>query len=878
MNLREPSGDQLSSESIKNPRLAFNNVTARVFPLRASINRLQNFCDNYLNFMDEEVCDRPRHYFKPAMPWVYLEVLNYGQMATETQNMGWIAQHEVFFLIPLEWYVIEKGELVFKDWAMITPFIFVDNDISMTDGREVYGWVKVRAWLNHLDPNWADDARSPRQLMNMQTMLFPRVYSGEALEPRSLLQITQDPAPSVFRSPLSEHDMFGPLWSIPDAMRNSMGLIGDMVQFVGGLPLRGYSPRSVVGRSEMLSKSILNVNRFLPWWQLDRDTVKKADDRAYAHGRNFHLNQMTLKQFRDAAEPEYACFQALVNSRISVDHYYDGGMLGPTRVALGDLTGGIRIRLHDYPEQQIHSTLGLEVAQWERTSRGDRVAQLIPQLPFWATFDLGYDGGDTLCWRTKTSDWHHTPHCDDVLEFVEGNAFNSTRGAAIQESYGPYEYPDVTVRVFPLRADIRALEQYCDAYINRHGNEFLHGEALCDVHGHRFEPWGPFVYMAVITHSNEEATAFSVGNNVGAITDEQIVFYLPVKWYKRDKGEDPLTNSNKDESLFKLAVLTPFVFGSSRQVVSEREVNGLPAFHGRISGGPDVWLNTFRGKERSVLAELRTLLITEFDVGQPSREEKLIEIVQVPRSVLETLESELRKPGSAFVRFFSYLYFMVLRLVVWVERFFALILRFFGIYLRPAFLEFLSRVPFNHVSLKRVRATAKAAGKKTDYRENYEAIVMVEKTIERLFTGRYWAEKSDWNYQQFVERINDDIRIDLHYYEGLDIAGILGLQNGQFITREGKAPVQEFRPEDPFRIRLHAKEALGCNVAVRNPCEPWRDDLTVDEDVEKICGCRLERPKGIRRAELKYFAKKNGPQKMIRNYLRVFAKSRGRSS
>ncbi len=62
----------------------------------------------------------------------------------------------------------------------------------------------------------------------------------------------------------------------------------------------------------------------------------------------------------------------------------------------------------------------------------------------------------------------------------------------------------------------------------------------------------------------------------------------------------------KTFSLYKLGVLTPFAFGEGRQVISEREVNGLSSTYGELAGGPDVWLNTFRGKERSVLAELTT--------------------------------------------------------------------------------------------------------------------------------------------------------------------------------------------------------------------------------------------------------------------------------
>ena len=81
-------------------------------------------------------------------------------MNTATKNLGGISQHEVLFLVPLAWYVVEKGELRFKDWATVCPFVFVDNDISITTGREIYGWMKVKATLDRLDPNWADDVRN----------------------------------------------------------------------------------------------------------------------------------------------------------------------------------------------------------------------------------------------------------------------------------------------------------------------------------------------------------------------------------------------------------------------------------------------------------------------------------------------------------------------------------------------------------------------------------------------------------------------------------------------------------------------------------------------------------------------------------------------
>ena len=49
------------------------------------------------------------------------------------------------FCIPIEWYKLVDGRWVFHDWAMVAPFIFVDDDLSMTLGRTVSGWPKTLA-------------------------------------------------------------------------------------------------------------------------------------------------------------------------------------------------------------------------------------------------------------------------------------------------------------------------------------------------------------------------------------------------------------------------------------------------------------------------------------------------------------------------------------------------------------------------------------------------------------------------------------------------------------------------------------------------------------------------------------------------------------
>ena len=101
------------------------------------MSRLQDFCDTYLNLNK----DAPL-YFKPAVPWVLMQVVDYGQMAVTSSNLGWFSQHELAFGVPLGCYKKEKNKWVFIDWAMVFPFIFVDNPLSMSGGRKIYGWSK----------------------------------------------------------------------------------------------------------------------------------------------------------------------------------------------------------------------------------------------------------------------------------------------------------------------------------------------------------------------------------------------------------------------------------------------------------------------------------------------------------------------------------------------------------------------------------------------------------------------------------------------------------------------------------------------------------------------------------------------------------------
>ena len=218
--------------------------------------------------------------------------------------------------------------------------------------------------------------------------------------------------------------------------------------------------------ARMSQRLMQNMLSGMPQLGRGSDTLAAARGRAAANPASPYMNNLTLKQFRDAQEPDLACYQALVNSKISIERFIDGGLLGGSSVMMGDATGGYRIHVHEYAEQAIVETLGLEVSDTSRDEFGAPVAVLSPLLPSWMACDLRYDMGTTLAWRSKRSQWCDRTDCvPPERPDKRGNRFNTARGAAMQDSVGPFHYPDTTMRILPLKADRRRLQEFCDEFI-----------------------------------------------------------------------------------------------------------------------------------------------------------------------------------------------------------------------------------------------------------------------------------------------------------------------------------------------------------------------------------------------------------------------------
>src|SRR5439155_18244439 len=161
--------------------------------------------------------------------------VNYGKMSVEAANLGWIAQHEFCFSIPMEWYRVEdSGEWVFQDWAYVSPFIWVDNELSLTTGREVFGWPKTMAVLGAGTGTWMEN---PRARPRLASLCMEVGRDGERREVRPFLEIDVAPPPSPTQVPADLDGPFTPWTVMTNTVTTSLSLVRDYYDLLAGLGL-----------------------------------------------------------------------------------------------------------------------------------------------------------------------------------------------------------------------------------------------------------------------------------------------------------------------------------------------------------------------------------------------------------------------------------------------------------------------------------------------------------------------------------------------------------------------------------------------------------------------------------------------------------------
>ena len=257
------------------PPYHFPGVTVNAFYWEVSMERVQAYCDRYLNIGDEASRDyvyRP----VPTFPYASVLFLDYPTMisaipdgsmhgAVPYPERGAISQTEVFVALPVMRYGKGGVKLITDsavEWAL--PFIVVGNPMSSVCGREMLGLGKLLADIGNGEgrypdsflgtvklPGWRDEKPGTMQ----ETLDFLRIETKPPLPTHAGTQ----PRERTFATLLDAREA---LWGL--------GNLANMANFV-----------------DKASLSLIPTS----------------------------MRTVGLKQYRDALDPARAVYQALVTCR-----------------------------------------------------------------------------------------------------------------------------------------------------------------------------------------------------------------------------------------------------------------------------------------------------------------------------------------------------------------------------------------------------------------------------------------------------------------------------------------------------------------------------------------------------------------------------------
>lgn len=769
------------------PPFDYPGVSMRTFPLRADMTRTQTLVDGWLNdLLPDEVA-----YFRVFTPFVLLVALNYGKASVIPSNLGWSSQKEVTFSIPLQWYKRGKRGFEFHDFAYLTPFIFVDNDLSIPAGREVFGWQKNLIWMDGLGDRWMSNPRSPLRHAGISTPAFREVYAGKQRQRTAFVDIEEAPPGALFQYPPDLGNPHLPWVSLHNAIDSATELSLDLVNILMGMGLiRRREVPQRRGRKAWLDPSPESILKMV------QSTLSSIDP----YSPDLYTNEINLKQFRDAERPTMACYQDINCTVMKIKEINRMGLLGEARILAGDFTGGYRVTLHQMESLPIADMLGLDCKRTTSTD-GVTVAQIKPVLPMWADMDFGYaDERYVLAWRSKEHPWstgrgaavpalRRPPEADSSYREAKGKAeirYNTTLGTSSPVLYGPFETPKATIRVLPLLATPKNLAEVVTRALNEplRDVELDSGDAAGDsAPGFSFEPWGSYVYFVLVS---SEAT-YSIDNNIGSWPQSMASIVIPVRRFTAGKPDG-------------FALYSAFIFSaSSLDSISSSEINGMRVMGAKIDSPQSTWLEengpaAGRGRDLAVLQVMippilnageRAVTRTLLKVSQRSTDALNPEVARLNHEWAPKLKHDLERrplfenfpPGASRP-----------------ERPTDLTIA------RAHAIDYLADgAPFRFLALKQFRDVARPD------RACYQALVEVQQHLSQI---------------ERVEEITRPLEVTLFDYASMPIADMLGLVPRSTGYDKGLR-YRRFEAIRPFWGLATLHEELGKNLAEQERSFLW---------------------------------------------------------
>ena len=339
---KEPQGNTYNqatgvADGSYNGPYKFSNTTIRVLPLKADPNKLKEFLKNYLGFVEYK---EHHHEFKVDGEFVFALIADFGDMISETDNVGNWAGTTLQFLIPVKWTC--DGEEICR--PVVAPYSFSSSEINTLIQNETYGFFYHMADFVKPSNTWI---RQPHGQNELQPLLhlWTSVYPSQTL--------------SAFPRPFVLLEVLG---------RNAHPKEPDS----SGLP---PDPFSKIYKMHLV------------------DNIKNDS--------KFYFDQLTLKQFRGAGLENSAVYQAIVEVPRSMTdwHFADNDediLLPETRIRIHDNP--------QFPLVQTLGLVyeKAEIAKSEHPNhiwQGQLTYVLKAEYPFWFNASIEIGEARNICWR-----------------------------------------------------------------------------------------------------------------------------------------------------------------------------------------------------------------------------------------------------------------------------------------------------------------------------------------------------------------------------------------------------------------------------------------------------------------------------------------------
>ncbi|MBX3234359.1 MAG: acetoacetate decarboxylase family protein [Labilithrix sp.] len=402
------------------PIAAATRMRIQIFPVMATLSRLQELCDRQFNdFIPPSVA-----IFRPALPMVFCGILHYPDMGGRlTWQTGSLSQNELYFLVPLERYRKVDGREEFVELGATTPYIFVDNPESVAAARERFGMPKELAEFttDFRDLPW--DVGTQRYL---RIGGWEPSTNGHRLGPLlDVVYSTSTPCTPGTR----DDDLPRPT--------TRFGLLewSKFAENVKLLAERTFGAETIDGI----------LRRIQTYFSLVQTTQA--------------ISLFSLRQFADPEDVRRARYSDLIAFRMQVADLQSLGLLGN-----GPFLSHFQLRLRRTELRPIAKVLGLRVSQRTSESAGgtsESYEAIDALVPFYAQADTDLTTAERLCWhhdQGRGGSWH-----DDAGKLLSppvAGRFNTHFGPSGASFLQPQaDVPVLDLRYLMLAARRKSVER-----------------------------------------------------------------------------------------------------------------------------------------------------------------------------------------------------------------------------------------------------------------------------------------------------------------------------------------------------------------------------------------------------------------------------------